>query len=248
MRTTAQPLSNPKCTCCAKSAYRLRGPRSFISALRGMLVGHACMPCFLPRALPPWLASVCPLVFPVCPTCMACATHACLLRPATSVTASAIILSGPEVQLTSWQNPSVGARMVTCCGFIRLTSRPNSVGWNRSSVSPSRRGRTRNNSLVPTLVSTSLAISLVHTLFISRLPLRSNSLPSLFQGPGGARLWVVWGFLFPLRFDSGGFCPGPNCLGRACSGSALQPQVTDPPGKGVLKGTMATWGWFPPCR
>ena len=66
------------------------------------------------------------------------------------------------------------------------------------------------------------------------------------QGLGGARLWVVWGFLFPLRFDSGGFCPGPNCLGRACSGSALQPQVTDPPRKGVLKGTMATWGWLPP--
>ena len=54
--------------------------------------------------------------------------------------------------------------------------------------------------------------------------------------------------LFPLRFDSGGYCPGPNCLGRVCSGSALQPQVTDPPRKGVLKGTMATWGWLPPCR
>ena len=188
------------------------------------------------------LASVCLLVLPLCPTCMPCATHACLLRPATPVTASAIILSGPEVQLTSWQNPSVGARMVTCCGFIRLTSRPNSVGWNRSSVSPSRRGRTRTNSLVPTLVSTSLAISLVHTLLISRLPLRSNSLPSPFQGPGGARLWVVWGFLFPLRFDSGGFCPGPNCLGRACSGSALQPQVTD---RGV-EGDHGDLGLVPP--
>ena len=231
-------------------AYRLHG-----RALGTLLAGHACMACFLPRVLPPCgllqfvfcscpcALHVCPvrrMALPSCPTCMPCATHACLLRPATPVTASAIILSGPAVQLMSWQNPSVGARMVTCCGFIRLTSRPNSVGGNRSSVSPSRRGRT----LVPTL----LAISLVHTLLISRLPLRSNSLPSLFQGPGGARLWVVWGFLFPLRFDSGGFCPGPNCLGRACSGSALQPQVTDPPGKGVLKGTMATWGWLPPCR
>ena len=194
-------------TCCAKSAYRLRGPRYFISALRGMLVGHACMPCFLPRALPPWLASVCPLVFPVCPTCMACATYACLLRPATSVTASAIILSGPEVQLTSWQNPSVGARMVTCCGFIRLTSRPNSVGGNRSSVSPSRRGRTRTNSLVPTLVSTSLAISLVYTLFISRLPLRSSlSAIPLSWAWGGSVVGGV-GLLVPPPVRFRGFLP-----------------------------------------
>ena len=74
------------------------------------------------------LASIFLLVLPLCPTCMPCATHACLLLPATPVTASAIILSGPEVQLTSWQNPPVGARMVTCCGFIRLTSAPTRWG------------------------------------------------------------------------------------------------------------------------
>ena len=161
---------------------------------------------------------------------MACATHACLLRPATPVTASAIILSGPEVQLTSWQNPPVGARMVTCCGFIRLTSAP--TRWGGIAARCPLQG----------VDALSYQLSWQFPWFTLCSSLGSLSVPRL--RPGGARLWVVWGFLFPLRFDSGGFCPGPNCLGRACSGSALQPQVTDPPRKGVLKGTMATWGWL----
>ena len=67
---------------------------------------------------------------------------------------------------------------------------------------------------------------------------------SLSRAWGGS---VVGGvFLFPLRFDSGGFCPGPNCLGRACSGSALQPQVTDPPRKGGIEGDHGDLGLAPP--
>ena len=89
------------------------------------------------------LASVCILGVPAC-TFSYGLRDACLpAAPGHSgdrfiITASAIIPSDLEVLLSSWQNPSVGARKVTCCGFIRLPSRPNLVGWKRSSVFPSK--------------------------------------------------------------------------------------------------------------